>query len=54
MQELALAEPAALIYCPFRALLHLPTWADRRKTFERVAASRELPAGHHKVCALQD
>jgi hypothetical protein len=28
-----------LIYCPFRALLHLPTWADRRRTFERVAAS---------------
>jgi ubiquinone/menaquinone biosynthesis C-methylase UbiE len=39
MQDLALAEPAALIYCPFRALLHLPTWADRRRTFERVAAS---------------
>jgi ubiquinone/menaquinone biosynthesis C-methylase UbiE len=39
MQELALAEPAALIYCPFRALLHLPAWADRRQTFERVAAS---------------
>ena len=38
MRELALAEPAALIYCPFRALLHLPTWADRRRTFERVAA----------------
>jgi len=39
MRELALDEPAALIYCPFRALLHLPTWADRRRTFERVAAS---------------
>jgi SAM-dependent methyltransferase len=39
MRELALEEPAALIYCPFRALLHLPTWADRRCTFERVAAS---------------
>jgi SAM-dependent methyltransferase len=39
MRELALAEPAALIYCPFRALLHLPTWADRRATFERVAAA---------------
>jgi ubiquinone/menaquinone biosynthesis C-methylase UbiE len=38
MRELTLAEPAALIYCPFRALLHLPTWADRRRTFERVAA----------------
>jgi ubiquinone/menaquinone biosynthesis C-methylase UbiE len=40
MRDLALAEPAALIYCPFRALPHLPTWADRRRTFERVAASR--------------
>jgi SAM-dependent methyltransferase len=39
MRDLALDEPAALIYCPFRSLLHLPTWADRRRTFERVAAS---------------
>ena len=39
MRDLVLAEPAALIYCPFRALLHLRTWADRRRTFERVAAS---------------
>jgi SAM-dependent methyltransferase len=39
MRDLALDEPAALIYCPFRALLHLPSWADRRRTFERVAAS---------------
>jgi ubiquinone/menaquinone biosynthesis C-methylase UbiE len=39
MRDLALDEPAALIYCPFRALLHLPTWADRRRTFERVAAA---------------
>jgi ubiquinone/menaquinone biosynthesis C-methylase UbiE len=39
MRELRLDEPAALIYCPFRALLHLPTWADRRVVFERVAAS---------------
>jgi hypothetical protein len=39
MRDLALAEPAGLIYCPFRALLHLPTWADRRRTFERVAAA---------------
>src|SRR4029077_9181485 len=39
MRDLTLEEPAALIYCPFRALLHLPTWADRRRTFERVAAS---------------
>jgi len=39
MRELRLDEPAALVYCPFRALLHLPTWADRRLLFERVAAS---------------
>jgi ubiquinone/menaquinone biosynthesis C-methylase UbiE len=39
MRDLRLDEEAALIYCPFRALLHLPTWADRRRTFERVAAS---------------
>lgn len=39
MRDFSLTEPAALIYCPFRALLHLPTWADRRRTFECVAAS---------------
>ena len=39
MRNLTLDEPAGLVYCPFRALLHLPTWADRRRTFERVAAS---------------
>jgi ubiquinone/menaquinone biosynthesis C-methylase UbiE len=39
MRELVLDEQAALVYCPFRSLLHVPTWADRRRTFERVAAS---------------
>lgn len=39
MRDLELDEPAGLVYCPFRALLHLSTWADRRRTFERVAAS---------------
>ena len=39
MKDLALDGPAALIYCPFRALLDLPTWADRRRTFDPVAAS---------------
>jgi ubiquinone/menaquinone biosynthesis C-methylase UbiE len=62
MRELALDQPAALIYCPFRALLHLPTWADRRRTFERVAASLR-PGGrfawnalafHHQVAARLD
>jgi SAM-dependent methyltransferase len=44
MRDLALDEPAGLIYCPFRALLHLPSWADRRRTFERVTASLQ-PGG---------
>jgi SAM-dependent methyltransferase len=39
MRELTLPEPAALVYSPFRSLLHLPTWADRRRVFERVSAS---------------
>jgi ubiquinone/menaquinone biosynthesis C-methylase UbiE len=39
MRELRLDEPVELVICPFRALLHLPTWADRRRTFERVAAA---------------
>ena len=39
MRELALEEPAGLIYCPARSLLHLPTWPDKRRVFERVAAS---------------
>ena len=37
MQDLELERPAALVYCPFRALLHVPTWAERREVFERVA-----------------
>ena len=44
MRHLSLDEAAALVYCPFRALLHLPTWADRRRTFERVAESLQ-PGG---------
>ena len=39
MRDLELDEPAGLVYCPFRGLLHLPTWSDRRRVFERVAAS---------------
>ena len=39
MRELELDKPAGLVYCPYRALLHLPTWADRRRTFARVAVS---------------
>ena len=61
MRDLALDEPAALIYCPFRALLHLPTWSDRRRTFERVAASlrpggrfawNAFAFGHHVAARL--
>lgn len=44
MRELSLERPAALIYCPFRSLFHVPTWADRRRVFERVAAALE-PGG---------
>jgi ubiquinone/menaquinone biosynthesis C-methylase UbiE len=44
MRELELDEPAGLIYCPFRSLGHLPTWADRRRVFERVHASLQ-PGG---------
>ena len=44
MRDLALEEPAALVYCPFRAMLHLPTWRDKRRVFERVAASLQ-PGG---------
>ena len=44
MRELSVEEPAALIYCPYRSLLHLPTWAERRRVFERVAAALE-PGG---------
>jgi SAM-dependent methyltransferase len=39
MRRLELDEPAGLIYSPFRSLLHMPTWADRRTVFERVAAA---------------
>jgi SAM-dependent methyltransferase len=39
MRELELDELAGLIYCPFRSLLHLPTWHDRLRVFERVHAS---------------
>jgi SAM-dependent methyltransferase len=42
MRDLELDEPAGLVYCPFRGLLHVPTWADRRRVFERVAASLRL------------
>jgi SAM-dependent methyltransferase len=39
VRALELAEPAALIYVPFRSLLHLHGWQEKRQVFERVAAS---------------
>lgn len=39
IRDFTIDVPAGLIYCPARSLLHLPTWADRRQLFERVAAS---------------
>jgi SAM-dependent methyltransferase len=42
MRDFELDEAAALVYSPFRSLLHLPTWADRRRVFERVAANLQL------------
>jgi SAM-dependent methyltransferase len=39
MRDFSLDEPAALVYGPYRSLLHVPTWADRRRIFERVAAA---------------
>ncbi|HEV7132709.1 MAG TPA: class I SAM-dependent methyltransferase [Gaiellaceae bacterium] len=38
MRDLDLDEPVELVICPFRSLLHLPTWPDRRRVFERVAS----------------
>lgn len=45
MRDLSIDQPAAQIYCPFRALFHLPTWSDRRRTFERIAAALCLTGG---------
>jgi SAM-dependent methyltransferase len=44
MRDFSLDEPAALVYSPFRSLMHLPTWADKRRAFERVSAAL-LPGG---------
>jgi ubiquinone/menaquinone biosynthesis C-methylase UbiE len=38
MRDFQVERPVSLVYCPFRSLLHLPTWRDRRRVFERVAA----------------
>jgi SAM-dependent methyltransferase len=62
VRELELEEPAALIYIPFRSLLHLHGWHEKRTVFERVAASLR-PGGRfafnafafsHRVAATLD
>ncbi|MET0938048.1 MAG: class I SAM-dependent methyltransferase [Gaiellaceae bacterium] len=62
MREFELEEPASLVYCPFRSLLHLPTWHDKRRVFERVAANL-APGGrfawnafcfHHAIATRLD
>jgi hypothetical protein len=44
MRDFVLEEPVELLICPFRSLLHLPTWEDKRRVFVRVAAALE-PGG---------
>ena len=44
MRDLDYVEVSDLVICPYRALLHLPTWADRRRVFERVARAL-VPGG---------
>jgi SAM-dependent methyltransferase len=39
VRDLELEEPAALIYVPFRSLLHLHGWKEKQRVFERVAAA---------------
>ena len=39
MRDFTVEEPVELVICPARALLHLPTWRDKRRVFERVAAA---------------
>ncbi len=62
VRDLALEEPAALIYVPFRSLLHLHGWHEKRQVFERVAGSLQ-PGGRfafnafafsHRVAAQLD
>lgn len=43
-RDFRVEEPVALVICPFRALLHAATWADKRRIFESVTAALE-PGG---------
>ena len=62
MRDWEVEEPVDLVICPFRALLHMPTWRDKRRVFERVADALE-PGGrfafnafafHHAIAAKLD
>jgi SAM-dependent methyltransferase len=62
VRDLELDEQAGLIYVPFRSLLHLHGWHEKRRVFERVAASLR-PGGRfafnafafsHRVAARLD
>src|SRR3954465_14875002 len=62
VRDLERDEPAALIYVPFRSLLHLHGWHEKRRVFERVTAALR-PGGrfafnafafHHRIAAELD
>ncbi len=38
-RDFSVEEPVDLVICPFRALLHASTWADKRRVFECAAAA---------------
>jgi SAM-dependent methyltransferase len=38
-RDFSVEEPVELVICPFRALLHAPTWSDKRRVFESAAAA---------------
>jgi len=42
-RDFTVEEPAALVICPARSLLHAPAWADKRRALE--SASRALKPG---------
>jgi len=42
-RDFTVEQPVELVICPFRALLHAPTWADKRRVFE--SAARALKPG---------
>jgi len=43
-RDFTVEEPVELVICPFRALMHAPSWADKRRVFESAAAALQ-PGG---------